>query len=139
MNIFRRETIETRDYESELQVTQSVQQLDQMVQQNASAAEEMSATAEELTSQAERLRESVNFFKLDAQGGQGMKQSGGGRSPRADIPAEKNILSATKTPAHKPARPGASTSGSVAKPQITTGVDIVMGKNDIDDREFERI
>ena len=130
MNIFRRETIETRDYESELQVTQSVQQLDQMVQQNASAAEEMSATAEELTSQAERLRESVNFFKLDAQGGQGMKQSGGGRSPRADIP---------KAPAHKPARPGASTSGSVAKPQITTGVDIVLGKNDIDDREFERI
>ncbi|MDD5451419.1 MAG: methyl-accepting chemotaxis protein [Desulfovibrionales bacterium] len=112
------------------QVTQSIQQLDQVVQQNASAAEEMSATAEELTSQAERLRESVNFFKLDDQGGQGMKQLGGGRSPRADIP---------KAPARKPARPGASTSGSVPKPQITTGVDIVLGKNDIDDREFERI
>ncbi|MFZ5995117.1 MAG: methyl-accepting chemotaxis protein [Thermodesulfobacteriota bacterium] len=112
------------------QVTQSIQQLDQVVQQNASAAEEMSATAEELTSQAERLRESVNFFKLDDQGGQGMKQSGAGRSPRADIP---------KVSAHKPARPGASASGSVTKPQITTGVDIVLGKNDMDDREFERI
>lgn len=112
------------------QVTQAIQQLDQVVQENASAAEEMSSTAEELSSQAERLSEIIDFFKLDDQGGQGMKQLGDGRSPRADIP---------KAPAHKPARPGASASGSVAKPQITTGVDIVLGKNEIDDREFERI
>jgi methyl-accepting chemotaxis protein len=53
------------------QINKAIQQLDQVIQQNASSSEEMSATAEELASQSEQLQETISFFRVDAQAGNG--------------------------------------------------------------------
>ena len=48
------------------QVNNAIIQLNAVTQRNASAAEEMSSSAEELASQAEQLKETISFYKTEA-------------------------------------------------------------------------
>jgi len=50
------------------EINRALQQLDQVVQQSAASSEEMAATSEQLTRQVSELRQSMQFFKLDASG-----------------------------------------------------------------------
>ncbi|KAF5084749.1 Methyl-accepting chemotaxis protein (MCP) signaling domain protein [anaerobic digester metagenome] len=49
------------------QINNAIQQLNQVVQENAAASEEMATSAEELASQADQLRDTIGYFKVDAQ------------------------------------------------------------------------
>jgi methyl-accepting chemotaxis protein len=49
------------------QINSAVTQLSQTTHQNASSSEELAATAEEMSGQAEQLRQTVAFFKLNAE------------------------------------------------------------------------
>jgi methyl-accepting chemotaxis protein len=51
------------------QVNKAVQDLDQVIQANAAAAEELAATSGTLSGRSEQLVQSMNFFKLDNEGG----------------------------------------------------------------------
>jgi Methyl-accepting chemotaxis protein len=55
------------------QINQAIQQLDKVTQQNSSASEEMAATSEELASQAEQLQDTIAYFRIEAQAGQGSR------------------------------------------------------------------
>ena len=48
------------------QINKAVQQLDSVIQRNASASEEMASTSEGLSGQAKQLKDTISFFKLDA-------------------------------------------------------------------------
>jgi methyl-accepting chemotaxis protein len=48
------------------QISKAIQQLDSVIQQNASASEEMASTSEELSGQAEQLKDTISFFRIDA-------------------------------------------------------------------------
>ncbi len=66
------------------QINQAIGQLDEVIQQNASATEEMASTSEELSSQAEQLQSSMEFFKIDGDGGgyrsRGVQRWGGDKA-----------------------------------------------------------
>ena len=51
------------------QINTAMSQLSQITQQNASASEELAATAEEMSTQAEQLQQTMEFFKVGANGG----------------------------------------------------------------------
>ena len=55
------------------QINKAIMQLDQVIQQNASASEEMASTSEELSGQAESLQETIQFFTIEGNGGNGHK------------------------------------------------------------------
>ncbi len=48
------------------QVNSAIQQLDQVIQQNAATAEEIAGMAEEFSSQSEQLKQTIEFFKINA-------------------------------------------------------------------------
>ncbi|GFE62758.1 methyl-accepting chemotaxis protein [Geobacter sp. AOG2] len=105
------------------QINKAIQQLDQVIQKNAGAAEEMSATAEELSSQAEQLQSCIDFFKVDAAGGQ--------FSAVAVRPQKKQV------PAIAPAN-GYRKAPKPAKRSATSGVSLNMGDHDNLDEAFEK-
>lgn len=49
------------------QINNAIQQFNSVIQQNAAGAEEIASSSEELSAQAESLRDTVSFFRLDAQ------------------------------------------------------------------------
>jgi methyl-accepting chemotaxis protein len=58
------------------QINSAVGQLSQTTQQTAAGSEELAATAEEMSGQAEQLRQTVSFFKLEAQARGSLSGSG---------------------------------------------------------------
>ncbi len=68
------------------QINTAMSQLSQITQQNASASEELAATSEEMSGQAMQLQQTMEFFKVDADGG---------ASP-SKVVARKVAASATK-------------------------------------------
>ena len=119
------------------QVNKAIQQLDQVIQQNASASEEMASTSEELSSQAEQLQDTIAFFKLDTQAGQGAK--------RAKARAKGAVHKAPATELHhhfqKMQPKAANGNGHGTVKELPAGVTLHMSKGgsgeDLDS-EFER-
>ena len=56
-----------------LQISSGIREMDDVTQQNASAAEELASMSEEISSQTVTLQETVNFFKIDSQSGNNLK------------------------------------------------------------------
>ncbi|MCC5815196.1 MAG: chemotaxis protein [Leptospira sp.] len=73
------------------EVNKAMSQLDQVSQQSASASEELAAIAEELKSQAGQLLQSISFFRLQKEEGQGQS-----------VFRNKSSLPGLKTPIQKP-------------------------------------
>jgi methyl-accepting chemotaxis protein len=57
------------------QINSALQQLQTVIQQNASAAEEMASTSEELSGQADGLMDTINFFDIGENAGNGPSQA----------------------------------------------------------------
>lgn len=103
------------------QISKAIQQLDSVIQQNASASEEMASTSEELSSQAEQLKDTISFFRIDANT---MRSSSGG----ARRPVQKKHVQIAHV-GHKAVPAGRKVPGS--------GIALDMGTDHLDD-EFEK-
>ncbi len=112
------------------QINAAIQQLNQVIQQNAGASEEMASTAEELSSQAEQLRDTIEFFKVNA-------DSEGRANPKAE----------TRKPAARKAVPEPAPRLASVSPAVVAGPkgvvlnlhDAIMKRNiDARDGEFEK-
>jgi methyl-accepting chemotaxis protein len=121
------------------QITTAMGHLNGATQQNASASEELSATAEELSAQAAQLQHLMEFFRLEAQGGnytagqhraknmQGRRGKSGG-SMASNIKAPSNSLD-DHHPAPRTRGGSASSSSSTLTP---------LGEGSIDEASFTR-
>jgi len=49
------------------QINNAIQQLNQVIQQNSATSEEMATSSEELASQAEQLKDTIAFFRVEAE------------------------------------------------------------------------
>ena len=101
------------------QINKAIQQLDKVIQQNASASEEVAATSEELASQAEQLQSSIAFFNT------GNNADGARAERKHDAP--KSVQS-TQTSVKKQLE---------GKPAARLAIEMVSGKQDKQDTEFE--
>jgi methyl-accepting chemotaxis protein len=104
------------------QISKAIQQLDSVIQQNASASEEMASTSEELSGQAEQLKDTISFFRIDANM---MGRPSAGSSTRR--PTQKKHVQIAHA-GHKTAPPARRSAG---------GVSLDMGSDHLDD-EFEK-
>ena len=102
------------------QISKAIQQLDSVIQQNASASEEMASTSEELSGQAEQLKDTISFFRIDA-------NLMGRSSGSARRPAQKKNVQI----AH------ASSKSAAPARRASSGVALDMGSDHLDD-DFEK-
>ena len=58
-----------------IQISAGMREMDDVTQQNASAAEELASMSEEISSQTVTLQETVNFFKIDSQSENNLKNN----------------------------------------------------------------
>ncbi len=117
------------------QINKSLQQLDQVIQQNAGASEEMASTAEELASQAQQLQDTIRFFSIDGS----TRSIETGRTPdfRQTGRMQKTTRVAHKTPNSALAKRG-QPPALEDKGLGSTGVNLNLSDDELDDSEFER-
>jgi methyl-accepting chemotaxis protein len=114
------------------QINKAVQELDKIIQQTASASEEMASSSEELASQAEQLQSTIEFFKVNEEGGRGASIARRVKAPAPHPVAQAK--SATALHPHKlhpvAAAPAARAAGVM--------IDLASNGHDDSDQKFER-